>query len=307
DIFDRLFKLLGKTLRRNLILTLIIIVPSSLILAYGLDAFFGNISDFVSQHSGSDFDSIEDWGPFLSSMSTMLVTVALFMLGYIAATLGVTIVACNEMTGQKISWNEALNLTMSVRYARLLGQQILAIVAISAIFMFPYIILAASEQKAIGGLLIFASFFIVAFLWVKWAFAIAAIAIEEAGVYQSFQRSWALVKDNWWRTFGILLLLSIVIQFALSIVTTPLSMLAFWDFYAKYFEYLGTLGGQQASPEDVFKLFDSFGPGMGLVSGLSTVLSLLIMPLITVVMYFDLRARKGEFTEQTPPEASEDI
>lgn len=302
DIFDRLFKLFGKTLRRNLILTLIVIVPASLILAYGMDAFFGKISDFASLRSESDFDSIEDWGPMLSGLASMGVAGILFMLGYLAAMLGVTIIACNEMNGRKISWNEALNMTMSVRYARFLGQQILAIIAISAIFIFPFIILAASDQKAFGGLLVFTSFFVIIFLWIKWAFAIAAIAFEDAGVYQAFQRSWYLVAENWWRTFGILLLLNIVIQFALSIITTPISMFALWDFYAEYFKMLGAMGGQQVSPEKILAMLDSMGVGIGLASGVSTILSLLIVPLITVVMYFDLRARKGEFVEQTPPE-----
>jgi hypothetical protein len=311
DIFDRLFKLLGTTFRRNLILTVIIIVPSSIIFAYGLDSFFGNIAEFARTHSESDLDNLENWGMLFSGMASFGLTWLIFMLGYLAATLGVTIIACNEMNGRKVTWNEALSLTMGIRFGRLLGQQLLLILAISATFFFPYFLLILDSNdgpNALSGiavLMIFASFFIVIFLWIKWVFAIPAIAWEETGVYGAFQRSWQLVKYHWWRTFGILLLLSIVIQFALSIVTTPISMFAFWDFYARYFEMIGSLGGEQISPEEVFGLFDTMGLGIGFASGLSTVLSLLIMPLIPVVMYFDLRARHGEFAEQTPPEASE--
>lgn len=310
DIFDRLFKLLGTTFRRNLILTLIIIVPCSLLLAYGLDSFFGNISDFVRTRSEADLEDFANWGALFSGMASFGLTLLVFLLGYLAATLGVTIISCAEMNGRKITWNDALNLTMSVRFGRLLGQQILLILAICAVFFFPYFLLFLNRNTGSGGvaglsvLMIFASFFIVIFLWIKWVFAIPAIAWEGSGVYRAFQRSWQLVKNYWWRTFGILLLLTIVIQFALSIVTTPLSMFAFWDFYAKYFEMMGSLGGQQISPEEVYGLFDTIGLGMGFVSGLSTILSLLIMPLITVVMYFDLRARHGEFAEQAPPETS---
>ena len=50
---------------------------------------------------------------------------------------------------------------------------------------------------------------------------------------------------------------------------------------------------------EVLGLFDSLGVGMGIVMFVSYVLSLLITPLISVVMYFDLRARKNEFTEST--------
>ena len=57
---------------------------------------------------------------------------------------------------------------------------------------------------------------------------------------------------------------------------------------------------------EAMKLLSSMGIRMGIISAVSSILSLLITPLISVVMYFDLRAKKNEFADdQTPEEPSE--
>jgi hypothetical protein len=47
-------------------------------------------------------------------------------------------------------------------------------------------------------------------LIVKWAFIFHAIVIEGKGPSEAFTRSSSLVRDYWWRTFGILLLIGII-------------------------------------------------------------------------------------------------
>lgn len=47
----------------------------------------------------------------------------------------------------------------------------------------------------------------------RWAFAQAVIMVENAGATQALARSAELVKDQWWRTFGINLLLGIIVGF----------------------------------------------------------------------------------------------
>jgi hypothetical protein len=48
------------------------------------------------------------------------------------------------------------------------------------------------------------------YLWVRWAVAAQAVAAEELGALQGMRRSWGLVKDNWWRVFGIYILITII-------------------------------------------------------------------------------------------------
>jgi len=135
------------------------------------------------------------------------------------------------------------------------------------------------------------------YLFISWTFTVVAIAWEDSGVFQSFSRSSFLVKGFWWRTLGILLLLTIIAQFAVSIITTPVQLFALWGFFSKYFSLISSVAEGASESIEFLELFDSIGIGLGIVMFVSYALLLLITPLIPVIMYFDLRARKNEFVQ----------
>lgn len=58
------------------------------------------------------------------------------------------------------------------------------------------------------------------FFWlaVKWSLTAPVIVAERAGPFRAMRRSWQLTRDNWWRSFAILLvatLISLILYFAL--------------------------------------------------------------------------------------------
>lgn len=65
-----------------------------------------------------------------------------------------------------------------------------------------------------------------AWLWIKLAFVPHAIVLERLPLRVAVSRGWALVRGRFWRTFGILLLMNVVVQTAASIVTAPFSLAA---------------------------------------------------------------------------------
>lgn len=312
DIFDRLFRLMGKTALRNLMIAIIILLPASVILTYGFEKFFSMLRAIIQIAETHDTFPREFFWGMIRTFAMFMGFIAIFMLANLSATVGVTIVSCAEMSGQQISWNEALSKTFSIRLVRAIGQAILEFLAIGCLFIIPVILFGISAGARSGGaislsvLVILAASAFAIYLWVRWAFALPAIAWEESGVIQSFGRSSFLVKGFWWRTFGILLLLNIIAQFAVSIITTPVQFIALWGFFSKYFGMIGSLANGSVDSFEVLALFDSLGVGLGIVTFVSYVLLLLIVPLISVVMYFDLRARKFEFDEPTN-ESSEQV
>lgn len=107
------------------------------------------------------------------------------------------------------------------------------------------------------------------YLAIRWSMSLAAMMAENVGPIQGFSRSWNLVKGQWWRTFGILLvvgILQLVISFA-----------------------LGALFGivaAAATTGDVRLAVEAIGTAL---------LSTLVSPITTiavVLLYFDLRVRK---------------
>ncbi len=303
DIFDRLFKLIGKTAVRNIILSLIILLPASLILSYGMDHFFSSISGFSELEESGDFGGGGIWD-FFSSMGTFFLTLFVFMLATFAATLGVIRVSCSQMSAKDLIWSDALRQTFSIRLLRVFGQLFLQYLILGVVYVVPYAILVGglaggSTGMAAGGALVFfVSILLAAYFWLRWVFAIPAIAWEDAGVFESFSRSSFLVRGYWWRTFGILILLNIITQFAISIISTPVSFIAFSDFFRVYFDMITSMTKGEMQSEILPELMNSFsGAKFVLYIAFASILSLLITPLITVVMYFDLRARKGEFGE----------
>ncbi len=301
DIFDRLIKLIGRTWLRNLILAALVLVVPVLIFSVGMNGFFSYIADLTrDQSKGGDIDP-QSVFMMLGHMMMFFFGLLLLMLASAAATLGVTATTCAEMAGEEMGWQQAFQRTFSVRYLRFIGMSILRALAIGGLIAIPYIlIIVAIAMRSIGfglfaGLTLVAGGCVALYVGIRWSFVVPAIAWEDAGVVAAFRRSWTLVKNNWWRVFGILLLMGIITSFAISLVMTPVYLIAFWKFFALLFERIGSGEIQNPDPTIFLEAFRSFGLGIGLATGLSTILEMLISPLYVVVLYYDLQARRGEF------------
>lgn len=65
-----------------------------------------------------------------------------------------------------------------------------------------------------------------AWLWTKLVFVSHAVMLERLPLREAISRSWSLMRGRFWRSFGILLLMNVVVQTAASIVTAPISLAA---------------------------------------------------------------------------------
>jgi len=308
DIFDRLFKLIGKTWIRNLILASIILIIPVIIMSFGVEAMFSSIAAIAKQNETGNPLSPEELFSMFGGMAWSCLGFLAILVGSAAATLGVTMVGCAETSGLTMTWQEALKRSFGVRLARLLGLYIVQGAVFIALFFPPYILLIiaiATRSIALGllaGLLLFACVLVVIFLFIRWAFTVPAIAWEDLHIMNGFRRSWALVKDHWWRVFGILLLMGIMLSFAVSLIMTPVYVAALWKFFTSYFDTIGSMGSRQIDPSVFLEGFSSVGFAIGLASGLGSLLQMLVAPLYVVVLYFDLRARKNEFSGESASE-----
>ena len=118
---------------------------------------------------------------------------------------------------------------------------------------------------------------------VRWSLTVAAMMAEDIGPIRGLGRSWNLVSGQWWRTFGILLIVTIlqtIITWGLGILLGVIaSVFSTGDFQAALVQVGGTLLGALVSP---------------------------ITTIAVVLLYFDLRVRKegldlDQLAQQTSP------
>ena len=305
DLFDRLFKLIGKTWLRNLTIAVIILGPAGLIMGASADMGFSQLANLLESRDHVDSFSSSELSTLLGFALWFGIGLTLMLIGSVITTVAVTIIGCAEMSGETLSWQEALSRTFHIRVLKVFGQYLLEGALLSAIVVIPYMLLIigiAVDSVAlgfVGGLLIFAALLVAVYLGISFAFTVPAISWEDADVIESFRRSWSLVRGNWWRTFGILLLMGIMVSFAASIMMTPLYLIFLWDFFKAYFEAFSALADGENDPTILITMIKSLGFGVGILSAISSIIQLIITPLYVVIMYFDLRARKGEFSQSS--------
>lgn len=110
------------------------------------------------------------------------------------------------------------------------------------------------------------------YLSMRWAPAFPAMVEEDIGAAQALRRCWHLSGDNVWRTFGVLLFAGVI----------------------------GAIGSSVVAQLATVVLVGGLAPALGLdelvaetvALALGTVLLAPLMPVLTAVLYFDLRARR---------------
>jgi hypothetical protein len=133
--------------------------------------------------------------------------------------------ALNRPTGFKQMWSLARS-----RLWPLVGFAFL-LIAGSLLFFVVLFLLAALILTGLGpaGLLLLfplmlGAVVVYAWIYVKLLVTPAAITIEELGVFAGLRRSWTLTRRNWWRIFGITLLVFFVVSVIGQVIQIPLGL-----------------------------------------------------------------------------------
>lgn len=113
-------------------------------------------------------------------------------------------------------------------------------------------------------------------LWVLYALATPAMVLESASIGTAFRRSRELVSGMWWRTFGILLLASLLAGVAAAILGLPFSLAG------------GLIGRSTGSllPSTTALLLSSIG------ATISATITYPVIAGVRVLLYFDQRMRR---------------
>jgi hypothetical protein len=111
----------------------------------------------------------------------------------------------------------------------------------------------------------------------------SALVIERMTLGRAMRRSWSLVKGYFWRTFGIQVLVSLMLTIAASVVQTPVSI-------------IGELLALSSNPTNPVQAVNSALTGIAVVSALVGALVGTVTSIVTsstsALVYIDLRIRK---------------
>jgi hypothetical protein len=164
---------------------------------------------------------------------------------------------------------------------------ILAVVGTIAVLIGGSVLLANAMGSGMSALIIapLALGTTAAMLWIyiRLLVAPAAIVVEELGIMDSLRRSWHLTRHNWWRIFGITLVVWLLTGIISQIVLVPISLVS-----AGLASVVSPHGGNSE------ELALSIGVGIAttIVSALVAAVAYAFQTSVMALLYMDLRMRK---------------
>lgn len=255
-------KVLGKAL-------LYFVIPLLILLSFFIYLYFQSIFNFFpGQMEGQDPEiysqNLED------GLGSMFGTLSMTMIVSLIAITALCVIIYNHMALTVEQGNG--NVEITDLWNRMKSD--LLIVAL--------LIISAGFATVLGAL-----FFILPgiFIYVKLSILPAAYIHERRGFIESFSRSWNLTDGHWWYTFGIIIVMNLLVSFISYAFTIPLMLI---------FMFLN-LSGVQPDPQ-------SIGMSISIMYGLMILISYLfyVLPYAALGLhYYNLLERKeGTYLQQ---------
>ena len=261
------------------------------------------------------YNDFQAQGNLTSGQVGELVTVlgllfALLMLGvfasYLVTTVTSTAVLRHAVIGRPVTLRQIVRESLPHAW-RTIGTGLLMVLGAMGIIAVPLILIivlaavGSGGGAALGFLLLFVSYGVIAYAAIRLTLVIPVVILENQRPVEAIRRAWRLNQNNWWRTLGITLLISLLGSVAAQIIDTPISLMTSGS-------VLSTLIPQPGIAWTASANLPSFGSlwlyALGL--GISSLFSLLLMPLSSLtdgLLYIDRRIRRESLDEQLAAEA----
>ncbi|MER7796903.1 hypothetical protein [Microbacterium sp. NPDC096154] len=238
-----------------------------------------------------EFDAIMAGSIAITAVVTLVVTLALSALNVVVQGVVVAEVS-RAVVGERATLGQLWSLVKPA-FWRLAGYfllQLAVVLVLVVVVLAPLFIGAVTEQWGVALIsfpLMLAMIPLWAWLGTKLYLVPSAIVLERLGAFGGIRRSWQLTRGRFWPTFGVMVLISVIVSVAAGVVSTPLQLLT---------TFLPTilmpLGESESDP----------GPAIGVavaVSLASAALQVLVSAIGTIVtgaggalMYVDARMRR---------------
>jgi hypothetical protein len=285
----------GVSLVIHAILAVISIAVTALFTIGALNSYFDALNSISSSGEISTSTAISAGSSILLASATTFIT-AIFTYGGQAILQGIiTMEVARGTVGEKLPLR-ALWARARGRIGVLLGWAGLAILA--SIVVFAIVAGAVTALIAFGGttgaiiggilavLLGLGGVVVGVWLVIKLSLVPSALVIERLTLRNAVRRSWTLVRGYFWRTFGIEILVAIILGVAASIVETPVTLIV------ELFTLVSNPTGVSQTTASLGSVFGATEIAGTIVTALTGTVTAVISTAATALIYIDLRIRK---------------
>ncbi len=303
DLLDGTFQMIGRTWKTALILGGGLFAPAAWLTGLSYSRLFHSYIRLLSSSGGAG----SNWRQMLLSLAG---TYAWLIAG--SAVIGLVTLfvrAClilhtwHAINGRSPRLGEIVLTVLRTRMLRLIAQRLLVLAIIAAVWFTVAVLAgaAAGISAAVGSIaaaVILASVLTagacVVSVWLAVRFSLTreAMVIDALSVDDSLEESSRVVSRSWWRVFGLLLLITLIVSFAASLVSAPIVVFSFLPAYVRLYQALlsGTFRSS-AWLTTFFEVFSHMGWKLGLGTYLGCLLSAFVLPGFMTLLFLDLKAR----------------
>jgi len=316
DLLDGTFHMIGRTWKTTLILGGGLFAPAAWLTGLSYSRLFHSYTRLLSSagRPGSDlkqmFLSLAGTYAWLIAGSAVIGLVTLFVRACLILH------TWHAVNGRSPRLGELVLTVLRGRMLRLIAQRLLILAILAAVwFTIAVLAGAAAGISAAAGSIVAAAIVasvltvgacaVSVWLAVRFSLTREAMVIDALGVDDSLEESSRVVSHSWWRVFGLLLLITLIVSFAASLVSAPIVVFSFLPAYIRLYQALlsGTLRSS-AWLTTFFEAFSHMGWKLGLGTYMSCLISAFVLPGFMTLLFLDLKTRAGSAGAE-PPALSE--
>jgi hypothetical protein len=328
DLLDGTFRTTARTWLTSLVVGGVLFAPAALLISRAYVRFGRAYAVIFDLALNATDDPTAVLGALAQSIGAYLVLLgAMFiqMLITLFVRACVTEHACRAAQNLPASLPEVFFSVLKKKYLKLIGQQLLlglmyaGILIVGTLLASMAIAIAAGAGSrsvsvlaiAILFSLIFMGGCIAVYLWlaIRFAVVLEAVVVDNVGAIDSLGRSASLVKGSWWRVFGYSLLWSLMVGFAVTLVSTPIVLFSTLGPYMQMIKDIMSSSGDYSDMGSMFSsLFSSLSRGVGISTYVASLLTCFVSPVFMTILYLGLRAKKEPPAIPAPilPESPQD-
>lgn len=244
-----------------------------------------SIAEIVDKQTGKSVgDAIlsEVGGGLLTSLSGLF----LLILGFVASSGALYDLTSRAYEDRPFPLGSIFQLSLTQTMWLILIQYVLIFLAMM-MGLGLVVTISVAISPVLGALGLFISIFFLIYAILRILFCRAALVSEELGPIMSIKRSLDLTKGNFWRIFGISLLVGLIIYIAYALIQTPLSLLISSDL-----KWITEFIRGNTNIPLLFRGIKGDIVNLEIIYFISSALTISFVPAFLTTFYYDLRTRR---------------